>query len=214
MAETVTTKVNESRGTRRRERILAAAAELMAERGYSAVSMADIGAASGIVGSGIYRHFDSKATILVSMLDRAMELMLEGARQAAVEHSPGRGLISALIAKQAETVVRNRSQIAVYLQDSSSLPDEDFRLLRRKQRWLIDEWMFHLEAIAPRTDSGQSRTVVQGVLALINSVCNHDNPMPEERLLDVVRAMCEGAIEKGLGLNTEGGPFLREPADG
>src|SRR5690349_2366764 len=51
----------------RKERILVAAAALGAARGFDAISMADIGAEAGIVGSGIYRHFDSKTAILVAM---------------------------------------------------------------------------------------------------------------------------------------------------
>ena len=57
----------------RRERILRAAAELIAQRGYLGVNLADIGTAAGIVGSGIYRHFDSKAAILVEMFDRVVD---------------------------------------------------------------------------------------------------------------------------------------------
>ena len=45
----------------RRERILEAAAGLVAERGYHEVGMTDIGAAAGITGSAIYRHFDGKS---------------------------------------------------------------------------------------------------------------------------------------------------------
>jgi AcrR family transcriptional regulator len=41
-----------ARDPERREKILRAAAELFAGRGYHAVSVADIGAAAGIVGSG------------------------------------------------------------------------------------------------------------------------------------------------------------------
>jgi len=40
-----------------------AAAALGARRGFDAISMADIGAEAGIVGSGVYRHFDSKTAI-------------------------------------------------------------------------------------------------------------------------------------------------------
>jgi AcrR family transcriptional regulator len=57
------------RDPERREKILRAAAELFAGRGYHAVSLADIGAAAGIVGSGVYRHFASKAAILVALFD-------------------------------------------------------------------------------------------------------------------------------------------------
>ena len=38
--------------------------------------MADIGAEAGIVGSGIYRHFDSKTAILVAMADRVMDRLM------------------------------------------------------------------------------------------------------------------------------------------
>ncbi|WP_370329398.1 helix-turn-helix domain-containing protein, partial [Mycolicibacterium hippocampi] len=57
-------------GGERRERILASAAELIAERGYHAVSMADIGIASGVVGPAIYRHFDSKGDLLAALFER------------------------------------------------------------------------------------------------------------------------------------------------
>ena len=53
-----------------------AAATLGAQRGFDAISMADIGAEAGIVGSGIYRHFDSKTAILVAMADRVMDRLM------------------------------------------------------------------------------------------------------------------------------------------
>src|SRR6195256_4627390 len=62
----------------RKQRILAAAAALGARRGFHAISMADIGAEAGIVGSGIYRHFGSKASILVAMLDQVMDRIANG----------------------------------------------------------------------------------------------------------------------------------------
>ena len=60
------------RDPRRRQRILSAAAELVAERGYHEVGMADIGAAAGVTGSAIYRHFDGKSAVLVAMFDHVM----------------------------------------------------------------------------------------------------------------------------------------------
>jgi AcrR family transcriptional regulator len=54
------------RGAARREAILTAAAQLFAERGYAAVGMDDIGAAAGVTGPAIYRHFGAKATVLTS----------------------------------------------------------------------------------------------------------------------------------------------------
>src|SRR5256885_15806274 len=59
-----------------KERIRGAAAAWGARRGFDAISMADIGAEAGIVGSGVYRHFDSKTAILVAMADRGMDRLM------------------------------------------------------------------------------------------------------------------------------------------
>src|ERR1700750_1630119 len=64
------------RDPERKERILVAAAALGARRGFGAISMADLGAEAGIVGSGVYRHFDSKTAILVAMADRVMDRLM------------------------------------------------------------------------------------------------------------------------------------------
>ena len=52
----------------RREQILATAAELFAARGFHGVSVADIGAACGISGPALYKHFASKDAVLAEML--------------------------------------------------------------------------------------------------------------------------------------------------
>src|SRR5689334_24705229 len=77
----------------RKERILVAAAALGARRGFDAISMADIGAEAGIVGSGVYRHFDSKTAILVAMADRVMDRLI---RRAAQIIATARGDVAAL----------------------------------------------------------------------------------------------------------------------
>ena len=84
----------------RREKILEAATELLARRGYHAVSLADIGAAAGIVGSGIYRHFGSKSAILDALLDQAMDRLAEGATEALMSGAPDEEVLAALVAGQ------------------------------------------------------------------------------------------------------------------
>src|SRR5580700_6938834 len=85
------------RDPERKERILVAAAALGAQRGFDAISMADIGAEAGIVGSGIYRHFDSKTAILVAMADRVMDRLMKAAAQI-IAAAPGeRACLSMLV---------------------------------------------------------------------------------------------------------------------
>jgi AcrR family transcriptional regulator len=65
----------------RREQILAAAAELFAHRGFHGVGIDDIGAAVGISGPGVYRHFRSKDAVLGQMLVGISETLLAGGEE-------------------------------------------------------------------------------------------------------------------------------------
>ena len=69
----------------RREQILQAAAQLFAERGSRAVGVDDVGAAVGVTGPAIYRHFASKDAMLAEMLLRISERLLDGGTRCATE---------------------------------------------------------------------------------------------------------------------------------
>src|SRR5215510_1964776 len=58
-----------------RERILSAAAQLFAEYGFASTSMPTIAERSGITAGAIYRHFSSKAELLLEVVKRALEAL-------------------------------------------------------------------------------------------------------------------------------------------
>ena len=63
----------------RRDQILDTAARLFAQRGFHGVSIADLGAACGISGPALYKHFAGKESILAEMLvGISEELLAEG----------------------------------------------------------------------------------------------------------------------------------------
>jgi AcrR family transcriptional regulator len=51
-----------------RERLLSAAADIFAERGYDGTRVADIAAAAGVSNGALYAHFASKAELLIQAL--------------------------------------------------------------------------------------------------------------------------------------------------
>ena len=55
-----------------RERILASAERLFANRGFERVSMPAIAKASGVTAGAIYKHFESKADLLFEVVKRAL----------------------------------------------------------------------------------------------------------------------------------------------
>jgi len=58
-----------------RERILSAAAQLFAEHGFASTSMPAIAELSGITAGAIYRHFVSKAELLLEVVKRALDTL-------------------------------------------------------------------------------------------------------------------------------------------
>ncbi len=71
----------------RRERILAGAMQVFAERGYDGTSMNEIARAAGITPAVIYDHFASKAELQIELLERETEELF-GAVGAALEAAP------------------------------------------------------------------------------------------------------------------------------
>ena len=58
--------------------LIAAAERLVAERGFLAVRLEDIGSAAGVSGPAIYRHFPNKEALLVELLVGISTRLLAG----------------------------------------------------------------------------------------------------------------------------------------
>ena len=111
------------RDPERRERILTAAAQLAAGRGFHTVGLADIGAQAGIVGSGLYRHFASKDALLVALLDRGMDRLAEGAAAILATVPDGHAALSALLRDHIAVAIEERAVLAVYHREIYTLPE-------------------------------------------------------------------------------------------
>ena len=61
-----------TRPRNRRQLILAAAADLFAQKGYSSVAMADIAAAVAVRPSALYRHYRGKEELLYTVVHDAL----------------------------------------------------------------------------------------------------------------------------------------------
>jgi AcrR family transcriptional regulator len=155
----------------RRDEILRAAAQLFAERGSRAVGVDDIGAAVGVTGPAIYRHFASKDAMLAEMLLRISERLLAGGRErvAAVGDDDPAAQLRALIAFHVDFALDNPALITVQDRDLGSLPDADAAQVRRLQRRYVEEWVTVLARLRPGVDATTCRARAHAVFGLINS---------------------------------------------
>jgi AcrR family transcriptional regulator len=177
-----------TRDPARKQRILAAAADLVARNGYHSVSMEDIGDAVGITASAIYRHYDSKPAVLVAMFDRVIDQLLsEGQQLAADRQADPRAALARLTDGQINFVVDDRDVAQVYFREIANLPDADRRNLRRKQRLYLEEWVHLLTELRPDLDDPAARTVVHCAIGAIQSTLQHSAGLPEHRLRELLR---------------------------
>jgi AcrR family transcriptional regulator len=178
----------------RKERILVAAAALGARRGFDAISMADIGAEAGIVGSGVYRHFDSKTAILVAMADRVMDrLMIRSAEIIAAGLDEGQSL-TLLVRDHIEVALTDRDALAIYHREVRTLPEDERRRLSRAQRHYIEEWVHLLAPLRPDLADREVRLAVHAAIGAIQSTLFFRSGLADERLTELLEGMAHACL--------------------
>ncbi len=171
-----------------------AAAALGAQRGFDAISMADIGAEAGIVGSGIYRHFDSKTAILVAMADRVMDRLMKAAAQIIAASRDEHESLSMLVRDHIEVALTDRDALAVYHREVRTLPEDERRRLSRSQRHYIEEWVHLLAPLRPDLADGEVRLAVHAAIGAIQSTLFFRSGLADDRLTELLVEMAHGCL--------------------
>lgn len=177
---------------KRRDEILERAAELFAKRGFHGVSVTDIGAACGISGPALYKHFAGKDAILAEMLvDISEELLTEGSRRVAAAPDPGAALI-ALVDWHVGFALEHRPLIVVQDRDWSSLPETARERVRTLQRDYVDLWAGQLTELTG-ADRAWARARAHATFGLINST-PHSALLPDADMRELLREMALAAL--------------------
>ncbi|MEO7124935.1 MAG: TetR/AcrR family transcriptional regulator [Nakamurella sp.] len=186
------------RGTKRRAAIVAAAAELFARHGFPGVGMDDIGAAVGVTGPAIYRHFDSKAAVLTAVIDTIIDAVAPQPHEAkpvpASKADPA-ATLRARIAWYAAGVAARRELMAIFVREVHHLPREHAERLRLRQRGLVTEWRILLAAIHPTWDEERVRTGVHAVFGMFNAVGTFTSPLSDAELAAQLSTFAVAALQ-------------------
>ncbi|MFC6236322.1 SACE_7040 family transcriptional regulator [Longivirga aurantiaca] len=177
----------------RREQILATAAELFAHRGFNGVSINDIGAAVGISGPALYRHFPSKDAVLGEMLlGISRSLLTEGSQRRRAAASPS-DLLPSLIEAHVEFALSQPALITVYNRDIASLGEDDQREVRRLQRAYVEIWVGAIRDAVPGTDEQHARSAAHATFGLINST-PHSARIDRAEMAELLTRMATAAL--------------------
>lgn len=173
----------------RREQILAVAAQLFAKHGFHGVSIAELGAAVGVSGPALYRHFDGKEALLAEMLVGISEHLLAGGR-ARADGEPAE-VLEALVAFQSDFALREPELIVVQDRDLANLPDDARHRVRLLQRLYVEIWVDTLRRLHPALSADAARVAAHAAFGLLNST-PHAGRTPEAAAL--LRRMALAAL--------------------
>jgi AcrR family transcriptional regulator len=134
--------------------ILERSAALFASRGYAATSIGDIAAACECSKSRLYHYFDSKETILSSMLTEHIDTLLDECERSTIQGGDPADRFHRLIRYFLEVYAISRNKHVVLLTCLDFLPPETHADIVAKQRRLVASVSDVLSAIRPDLQGG------------------------------------------------------------
>ncbi|POH60511.1 TetR family transcriptional regulator [Arthrobacter glacialis] len=153
----------------RRSVLLKSAATLFAQRGFSGVSIEDLGAAAGVSGPAVYRHFSGKQALLGALLIGISEDLLAGGQAVLASTPDAEASLRALVAFHVDFALSQPDVIRVQDRDLDSLSDADRLQVRSLQRAYVELWVQVLGTMYPERKDAVRRLQAQAVFGLINS---------------------------------------------
>jgi AcrR family transcriptional regulator len=186
----------------RRVQLLSAAERLFAERGFLAVRLEDIGAAAGVSGPAIYRHFPNKESLLVELLVGISTGLLAGAREVRTREADAAAALDGLIDFHLDFALGEQDLIRIQDRDLAHLPASAERQVRRAQRQYVEVWVGVLRELEPQLAEADARLMAHAVFGLLNSTPHSMKPADGRaaragRSRAVMRAMTVGALTVG-----------------
>jgi len=186
--------VRPKRRPQRREQILAAAVGLFHERGYHATGMDEIGAAAGITGPGVYRHFASKEEILETLVRTRGEAVVAEADRIANSDLPPHEALDALARSYVVGIVADPSLAVVAMYERHTLSAATRTWIDRKERRNVEQWVDVVRRVRTDLNEAEGRVLVHAALTLGVAICNYESGLDDASLVGIIHPMVMTAI--------------------
>jgi AcrR family transcriptional regulator len=182
----------------RRSQLIAAAERLVAERGYLSVRLEDIGAAAGVSGPAIYRHFPNKEALLVELLVGISTRLLAGATDVVATAADAASALDGLIDFHLDFALGEPDLISIQDRDLAHLPPTAKRQVRKAQRQYVEIWVDVLRQLDDTRTEAEARLMAHATFGLLNSTPHSVKPSAmktaEAKSRGVLRAMTVAAL--------------------
>jgi AcrR family transcriptional regulator len=178
----------------RRNQLISEGAKLIAERGFLGVRLEDLGAAVGISGPAVYRHFANKEALLVELLVGISQRLLTGGTDVVEKATSPTDALAGLIDFHLDFALGEPDLIRIQDRDLENLPVTARRQVRRFQRRYVEVWVGVLRKINPELTEADARVRAHATFGLINSTPHSANPKSPESTRNVLRHMVVAAL--------------------
>ncbi|WP_194815997.1 TetR/AcrR family transcriptional regulator [Nocardia sp. XZ_19_385] len=153
----------------RRGQLLEAGARLIAERGFLGMRLDDLGAAVGISGPAVYRHFPNKEALLVELLVGVSQRLFDGGKAVVAGAASAEDALSALVDFHLDFALGDPELIRIQDRDLENVPVAPRRELRRTQRQYVEVWVGVLQELHPELAEETARVQAHAAFGLMNS---------------------------------------------
>jgi AcrR family transcriptional regulator len=177
----------------RREQILTAAAELFAHHGFHGVGIDDIGAAVGVSGPALYRHFRSKDAMLGEMLNSISKYLLDGGTARAGQGGDPQQVLTDLVRFHVDFALEHPALITVQERNLANLTDTDRKQVRGLQRQYVEVWVHAIGDAVPGMGERHARSAAHAVFGLINST-PYNRHLGDDELTELLIRLALGAL--------------------
>ncbi len=182
----------------RRSQLVAAAERLIAERGFLTVRLEDIGAAAGVSGPAIYRHFPNKEALLVELLVGISTRLLAGATDVVANATSPEAALDGLVDFHLDFALGESNLIRIQDRDLDHLPTTAKRQVRKAQRQYVELWVDVLRRLDGTLDEADARLMAHATFGLLNSTSHSVRPGADsDSTRAVLRAMTLAALRGG-----------------
>ncbi|WP_378734159.1 TetR/AcrR family transcriptional regulator [Nocardia brasiliensis] len=178
----------------RRQQLLDAGARLIADRGFLGMRLDDLGAAVGISGPAVYRHFPNKEALLVELLVGVSQRLLDGGKAVVASTSAAAEALAGLVDFHLDFALGDPELIRIQDRDLENVPAAARRELRRTQRQYVEIWVTVLRELHPDLPEEAARVQAHAAFGLINSTPHSATTATAARARPILRRMALSAL--------------------
>lgn len=173
----------------RRDEILRAAVKLFRAHGIDGVGIDAIGAAVGMSGPALYRHFPGGKPELLAAAFEAAGVQLLAALEAGEGDATAEERLAAVVDGYVEVALGSSDLIGLYLDEAHALPARLRQRLAEGLRDYLDHWAALVLEARPGLAPDQAELLAHGAVAMVNAAVQRPSRLARARQRDLLRAL-------------------------